>query len=133
MELTGKIIQQLPLQSGQGKNGEWKKQEYILETNNSQFPKKVCFNVWGDKIGQFNLQAGQDVSIEIEIESREFNSRWYTEVRAWKVNTGSESAPSAPTPKAAAAAPKVQVPPTNEAPFPSSAPPMEDDEDDLPF
>jgi len=126
MEITGKIIQQLPLQSGQGKNGEWKKQEYILETNNSQFPKKVCFNVWGDKIGQFNLQAGQDVSLEIEIESREFNGRWYTEVRAWRVNTGSSA-------EAPAAAPKVQVPPTNDVPFPSAAPPMEDDEDDLPF
>ncbi len=85
MELEGKIIQINPLQSGQGKNGTWKKQEFIVETK-SQYPKKVCITAWGDKIDQFGLQPNEDVKVHIELESREFNSRWYTDVRAWKVD-----------------------------------------------
>ncbi len=84
MELEGKIIQINPLQSGEGKNGTWKKQDYILETK-SQYPKKVCITVWGDKVDQFALSENEDVKISIELESREYNSRWYTDVRAWKV------------------------------------------------
>ncbi len=84
MELEGKIIQINPLQSGEGKNGSWKKQDYILETK-SQYPKKVCITVWGDKIDQFALRENEDVKISIELESREYNTRWYTDVRAWKV------------------------------------------------
>lgn len=84
MELEGKILQINPLQSGEGKNGTWKKQEFIVETK-SQYPKKVCITVWGDKIDQFSLKESEDVKVSIELESREYNSRWYTDVRAWKV------------------------------------------------
>lgn len=84
MELTGTIIKILPLQSGQGKNGEWKKQEFVVETA-SQYPKKVCVTVWGDKIDQFQLKEGEQVTASIEIESREYNNRWYTDVKAWRV------------------------------------------------
>ena len=90
MELEGKIVQVNQLQSGQSKNGSWKKQEFILETK-SQYPKKVCVTVWGDKIDQFNLSQNDDVTLSIELESREYNGRWYTDVRAWKaVKSGSE-------------------------------------------
>jgi hypothetical protein len=84
MELTGRVIKMLPLQTGQGKSGEWKKQEFILETN-AQFPKKVCISVWGDRIEQFNLNEGAAVTVSIDLESREYNGRWYTDIRAWKV------------------------------------------------
>lgn len=84
MELEGKIIQINPLQSGEGKNGTWKKQEFVVETK-SQYPKKVCITAWGDKIDQFNLTENEDVTVSIDIESREYNGRWYTDVRAWKV------------------------------------------------
>ncbi len=84
MELEGKIIQINPLQSGEGKNGTWKKQEFIVETK-TQYPKKVCITAWGDKIDQFELKANEDVVVSIDIESREYNGRWYTDVRAWKV------------------------------------------------
>lgn len=84
MELEGKIIQLNALQSGQGKNGTWKKQEFVVETK-SQYPKKVCITAWGDKIDQFGLKENEDVKVSIELESREYNSRWYTDVRAWKV------------------------------------------------
>jgi len=84
MEITGRIIQVLPLQSGQGKNGIWKKQEFILETP-AQIPRKICFSVWGDKISQFNLKEGEEAEVSFDLESREFNSRWYTEAKAWKI------------------------------------------------
>jgi len=84
MELEGKIIQINPLQTGEGKNGTWKKQDFIVETN-AQYPKKICITVWGDKIDQFGLKENENVKVSIDIESREYNQRWYTDVRAWKV------------------------------------------------
>lgn len=74
MDLSGKVIQILPLQTGEGRNGVWKKQDYIIETQ-GQYPKKVCFSVWGDKISQFNIQENEFITIGMDIESREYNSR----------------------------------------------------------
>jgi hypothetical protein len=116
MEIVGKVISLLPLQKGQGKNGEWKKQEFILETE-GQYPKKVCISVWGDKVDQFRISEGEKLTASIEVESREFNGRWYTDVKAWRVVKGA----------AAAAAESAQVP---NAPLP---PAPEDDLEDLPF
>lgn len=87
MEITGKVVSLLPLQKGAGKNGEWKKQEFILETQ-SQYPKKVCISLWGAKVDQYQLKAGDVISAKIDIESREFNGRWYTDVKAFQINTG---------------------------------------------
>lgn len=90
MEIQGKIVQILELQSGIGKASqkEWKKQEYILETLDSQYPRKICFNLWGDNIDRIALQVGEEVTVQIDIESREFNGRWYTDVKAWRVDRG---------------------------------------------
>ena len=85
LEIIGKIIEILPEKSGQSANGEWRKQEYILETETS-YPKKICFVVWGDKIGQFNLKQGELVEVSVDLESREYNGHWYTDVKAWKVS-----------------------------------------------
>src|SRR5690606_13467782 len=85
MEITGKIVQVQEEQTGNGRNGVWRKREYILETR-GQYPKKVCIAVWGDKIDQFGMQPGDEVSLGVEIESREYNGRWYTDVKAWKVD-----------------------------------------------
>jgi hypothetical protein len=84
MQLTAKVIQILPLQTGSGKNGEWKKQDIVVETD-GQYPKKVCISVWGDKINANHLVVGNKLKIDFDIESREYNSRWYTDVKAWKV------------------------------------------------
>ena len=86
MELNGKIIAVLPAQTGQGRNGEWKKQEYVLEYNtDSQYPKKVCFNLWGEKVDQFNIQEGQYLTVSFDIDCREYQGRWFNDIRAWKV------------------------------------------------
>lgn len=84
MEISGTIIQVIPEKSGTSARGPWRKQEYILETQ-SDFPKKICFMVWGDKIDDFGIRQGQTLRVEVDIESREFNGRWYTDVRAWRV------------------------------------------------
>mgnify|MGYP003328469759 CR=1 FL=1 len=91
MEIKGKIIEILPEKSAQSANGEWRKQEYILETDTS-YPKKICFMAWGDKIGEFNLQQGDSVEVSVDLESREYNGRWYTDVKAWKVSKDSTGA-----------------------------------------
>jgi hypothetical protein len=80
MQIKGKVIQLLAPQSGQGKNGEWKKQDFILETED-QYPKKVCITIFGDKL---KVSEGQNITAHINIESREYNEKWYTNVTMWK-------------------------------------------------
>ena len=91
MDLTAKLVQMLPLQKGQGKNGEWKKQDIIVETG-GQYPKKVCISIWGDKINEKALQIGNTLNISFDVESREYNGRWYTDVKAWKVEAAGGAA-----------------------------------------
>ena len=122
MEITGKIIAVLPERGGVSKTGnEWKMQEYVLETH-EQFPKKLCFNVFGaDKIAQFNIQAGDELTVSFDINAREYTGRWYNDIRAWRVERGTAPA-AAETP--VINAPKVEVPD-----FSKGA----NDPDDLPF
>ncbi len=84
MEVNGKIIELLPEKSGESAKGTWRKQEYIIETDN-QYPKKICFMVWSDKIDEFAIKEGENLVVSIDLESREYNGRWYTDVKAWKV------------------------------------------------
>lgn len=91
MEIKGRIIAVLPIQTGEGKNGTWRSQDYVLETGD-QYPKKVCFNLFGDKIEQFPISIDMQVNVSFDIESREYNGRWFTSVKAWKVdNVGGAS------------------------------------------
>jgi uncharacterized protein DUF3127 len=92
MDISGKIVQFLQVQTGQGKNGPWKKQDFILETGD-QYPKKVCIAVWGDKIDMSNIKTGEAVDVSFDIESREYNGRWYTDVKAWKITKKAGGAP----------------------------------------
>lgn len=84
MQLTAKLVQLLPLQTGNGKNGQWKKQDIIVETEGT-YPKKVCISIWGDKINDAVLKTGSMLNISFDVESREYNGRWYTDVKAWKI------------------------------------------------
>jgi hypothetical protein len=84
MNIKSKLIKVLPLQSGTGKNGEWKKQDIIVETE-GQYPKKICISIWGDKIDNSVLQEGNMLDISFDIESREYNEKWYTNIKAWKI------------------------------------------------
>jgi len=97
MDIKGKVILLLPMQNGMGKKGPWKKQEFIVETE-TQYPKKVCLSIWGDKVDQFNVAVGDRVNVSVDLESREYNGRWYTEARAWKLEKSGGSSGSTPPP-----------------------------------
>lgn len=86
LEINGKLIQKLELQSGMSKSGSnWQKQEFIIETD-EQYPKKICANLWGDKIDMLSsINIGDDVVLSFNLESREYNGKWYTDVKAWKL------------------------------------------------
>ena len=129
MEITGKIIAVLPERGGIAKSGnEWKTQEYVIETH-EQYPKKVCFNVFGaDKIAQFNIQVGDEMTVSFDINAREYNGRWYNDIRAWKVDRN--VAPAAGAPVAVAGAP---VPPPVADPFGAPQMNASAEADDLPF
>jgi len=84
MEIKGKIIQVLPPQSGVSKSGNtWRKQEYVLETLDS-YPKQVKFDFFGERIDENKMDIGDIVTVQYDIESREFNGRWYTDIHAYK-------------------------------------------------
>jgi hypothetical protein len=87
MDIKGRLIQILPLQSGTSKTGNgWSKQEFVIESD-EQFPKKVCFTLFGDKVSLLNgLSIGNQIEVAFNLESREFNGKWYSNINAWKVN-----------------------------------------------
>lgn len=95
MQLTGTLHKVLPLQTGTGKNGTWKKQDIILETEGN-FPKKVCISIWGDKIDEQKLQPGNRLTLDFDVESREYNGRWYTDVKAWRVELAGAASANMP-------------------------------------
>jgi len=86
MQIIAKLIELLPLQTGTGKNGEWKKQEIIVETD-GQFSRKICISIWGDKIDDKQLQIGSLLKIDFDIESREYSGKWFTQISAWRIGT----------------------------------------------
>ena len=128
MEITGKIVKLLPLQSGEGRNGTWKKQEFILEIP-GQYPKSICMHLWGDAIDAAQIKENEEVIASFDIESREYNGKWYTNVKAWKIARpmAQAAAPVAAQP----AAPQATSWPTpgDEVKTESAA----EDFDDLPF
>lgn len=85
MLLSARLTQLLPIQTGTVKNGEWKKQDIIVETD-GQYPKKVYISIWGDKINDGQLHLGNLLKIDFDIESREYNSKWFTNIKAWKID-----------------------------------------------
>ncbi len=131
MEVSGKIIAKLPLQSGVAKASgrEWKKQEYVLETHDS-FPRKVKFDFFGERVDQYPLEIGEEVTVSFDIESREFNGRWYTDIRGWKAEKGAAPA-AAPAPQQTA--PAAPADPFGAPQAPAFSPAPDSAQDDLPF
>lgn len=126
MEFTGKIIAILPPRGGVSKTGnEWKVQEYVIE-DHGQYPRKMCFDVFGaDKIAQFNIQMGEELTVSFDVDARQWQDRWFNSIRAWKVERVAAAAQAAPA--APAGVPPVAPPPA--APEFTSG----DANDDLPF
>lgn len=127
MEIEGRIILALPEQSGTSKAGnEWKKREYVLETHES-YPRKVHFDLFGQKADQYPLNVGDEIRLSFDINSREYNGRWFTSISGWKVEPAGQpqgvtsAAPqdfpgAAPFPPAPAA-PDLSADPSDDLPF----------------
>ena len=127
MELTGKIIAVMEPRGGvSARTGNtWKTQEYVLEVP-GQYPKRCLFNVFGeDRINQFNIQNGDELTIQFDIDAREYNGRWFNDIRAYNVIRGQQPVPGA-QPVAAPSEATSPVPPAQE-------PASEGASDDLPF
>lgn len=85
LSIKGRFVKALPEVSGDGRNGRWVKQNFIMETL-EQYPKKICLVAWGDKTTAVKaLNEGDEIKVQFSIESREYNERWYTDVKAWEI------------------------------------------------
>ncbi|MBO4582345.1 MAG: DUF3127 domain-containing protein [Bacteroidales bacterium] len=128
LEVKGKIIQILPLQSGTGRNGAWKKQNFVIETFD-KFPRKICFQLWNEKTDNFEslYPVNSAISVSFNLESREFNGSWYTDARAWKISPANAEPARTETPPASSGTPFSSSLPDPVEEFPA------DNNDDLPF
>lgn len=120
MEITGKLIKILEPITGEGRNGPWKKQNFVIETS-GEYSKKICFTVWGDKIDFNSLTESDTIKVLFDIESREYNNNWYTDLKAWKADVV----------KPGGSEPMIEQPPLDQLNIPPDLP--EEEGDDLPF
>lgn len=91
--IEGRLIQVLTAQEGQSTRGAWKKQDFVIETS-EQYPKKVCISCWNEKTDELSkFQLNDNIKVSVNIESREYNSKWYTDVKAWRIDQLNDSAP----------------------------------------
>ena len=127
MEIIGKAIAALPVKSGvsQRTGEQWQSREYVIETQ-EQYPKKICFEVFGtDKLKEFNIRNNDLIKVYFDITAREYNGKWYNSIRAWKVEhanqDGSVVGSTSEAQVAQATAPSAQAPASHES------------EEDLPF
>lgn len=129
MEIVGKVVQLGTLIEGNSPRGPWKKQELIIETV-EQYPKKICLLCWNERVNDANsFFVGQTIKAQISIESREFNGKWYTDVRAFRFDLEQQAQQPAAQPmnQMPPQMPQQPLPPMNEDYF------VSDNGDDLPF
>lgn len=145
MEITGKLIQLLPDVSGESARGPWVKGGFVIETE-GDYPRKVAFITFGEERVAMakNIPMNTLVQVTFNPESREFNERWYTDLRASRIQpfvpgqmpaapagyNWAGAAPAAAAPAQPAAAPAA---PTAEPANFAAAPQMASSDDDLPF
>lgn len=141
MELEGKIIFALEPKTGTSPRGEWKVQEFVLETLDGQFSRKMVFSVFGEeRLQRFNIQVGQDVKVSFDIDAREYNGRWFNSIRAFDVRPANQPAaaagPAAPfdsNPLNASPGGMTQQTPGVQQPSDAFSTNQEDSSDELPF
>ena len=144
--MTGVVIAVLPERSGTSQRGEWKSQSFVIETQ-EQYPKHLCFEVFGaDRIAQFNIKGGEKITVQFDIDARQYQDRWFNSIKAWNVirpgqqapvqggyNVGNHQTGSQAAQQAAMAGAPNPMNPNN--PFPPAQPPAQPQgkSDDLPF
>ena len=153
MEITGKIIAVLPANSGtSARTGNpWMSQTYVIETQ-GQYPKKLAFDVFGEeRIKQFNIQQGEELTVRFDFDAHEYNCRWFNQIRAYNVEKIGQQTTQQPTTQPTAnvanqqaqqQAPQQHVPQQqnmfnageqNATPYQPTQQPQAADPNDLPF
>jgi hypothetical protein len=139
LELTGKLIKVLNPQSGQGKNGTWQKQEFVIETAD-QYPKKICITAWSEKVDDLaKFSMGDNLKVSVNLESREYNEKWYTEARAWRIEADNGGSSNSNNNNSGNSNNNRQAPPTSTPddfgfePYTPSKANVSAADDDLPF
>lgn len=124
LEIEGRITQKLAAQSGQSARGTWARQDFVLEYQDGSFPTSVCFTAWGqDKVQELGkYQVGDTVRVAFNVRGREYNGRWYNDLRIWRISPAGNAAPAAPA-----------VPDLPAAPAPGIEDMPADFGDDMPF
>ena len=137
MEIQGKVIAVLEARSGVSARGEWKSQDYVIETHDA-YPRKMVFGVFGaDRISRFNIQLGQEVNVSFDIDAHEYNGRWFNNIRAFDVRQVDPAAvcmqPGVVPGAAFGPAPAQPAAPVQPAAQPAAPTAEQSSEDDLPF
>lgn len=137
MEIQGKVIAVMEPKSGVSARGEWKAQDYVIETHDA-YPKKMVFSVFGaDRISRFNIQLGQEVNVSFDIDAHEYNGRWFNSIRAFdvrQVDPASVGMQPGVVPGAVfGPAPAQPAAPVQPAAQPAAPAAEQSSEDDLPF
>ena len=132
MEIIGKVVAVLELQSGTSKKGsEWKKRDFVIETLDEKFPKKVCFTLFGDRADACPA-IDSVVNVAFDIDAHEYNGKWFNSVNAWKVEPAQAQQQAAP--QQSEPAPRTSIPPVQSAPVANSnTAPSNSSSTDLPF
>ena len=112
MDFEGKVLEILPAVTGQSARGTWERQTVVFEQPNKQYGKEIAVTFMNKGQEVANLRVGETYIVSFDIESRNYQGKWYTDVRAWRVQ---------PVGAAGAAAPATNMPPFVEEPQPSYA------------
>lgn len=123
MEFEGTVYRIMPVTKGTSARGEWQRQDVVFEMNDGSFTRKICVTFFNKPDDVARLREGATYQVSVNIESREYNGRWYTDIRAWRIQPRQQEAP--------AAAPMPDMPPLGEDPSYTATPAAE--ADDLPF
>ncbi len=121
MEFEGTVYKIMPVTKGTSARGEWQRQDVVFEMNEGSFTRKICVTFFNKPDEVARLKEGAAYQVSVNIESREYNGRWYTDIRAWRIQPKQQEA----------AAPMPDMPPIVEEPAYVSGPAQE--VDDLPF
>lgn len=128
MEIIGKVVAVLEIQSGTSKKGsEWKKRDFVIETLDEKFPKKVCFTLFGDRADACP-SIDSVVNVAFDIDAHEYNGKWFNSVNAWKVEPAQAQQQAAPQQAEPAPQQSSPAPVANSNPAPSNS-----SSTDLPF
>tara|TARA_Y100001938_G_C7971170_1_gene369408 strand:+ start:443 stop:736 length:294 start_codon:yes stop_codon:yes gene_type:complete len=83
MKIIGRVSKIMDLQSGKSAKGEWKKQSVLITQTETDFKDDLLIDFWNDKI--VNLEVGKNYIFYLNVKSREYNEKYYTNVSSYKI------------------------------------------------